>query len=132
MTPRLRHPERAKKAASAEGKGSGTAVAAASAKASATSSDASGAPSGASAWTAVRVGVVLLLAACCGWMAFAISFHDDAENFDMDGIAGAMPGKPTVRRRRAHGSPAPVVKPRAREWGHACGLVGGAARDAAV
>ncbi len=60
--------------------------------------------------------VLALLCLTAGWLLFAVLFHEDTLANDMDGIAGAMPGKPTVRRVAGRGSrpfasPAPAVRP---------------------
>jgi hypothetical protein len=69
----------------------------------------------------LRILVVAVISACLGWMLFVASFHEDGALPEEDGVAGAMPGRPTVRRRRrGMYSPAPVVKPAGRpsfmEW----------------
>ena len=64
--------------------------------------------------TVIGRSVLLLLALTAGWLLFAILFHEDTLANDMDGITGAMPGKPTVRRARGgrvFNSPAPAVRP---------------------
>ena len=64
--------------------------------------------------TSVRVLIVVLLSVGLGWLTFAVLFHEDiVETSSEDGISGAQPGRPSVKRRSAtHGSIGPVVKPR--------------------
>lgn len=59
----------------------------------------------------VRAAVLLLFVLTAGWLLFAIMYHEDTLEHDMDGIAGAMPAKPVVRRRRPFTTPAPAVRP---------------------
>ncbi len=59
----------------------------------------------------VRVAVLLLFVLTAGWLLFAIMYHEDTLEHDMDGIVGAMPAKPVVRRRRPFTTPAPAVRP---------------------
>jgi hypothetical protein len=62
--------------------------------------------------TSVRVLIVVLLSVGLGWLTFAVLFHEDiVETSSEDGISGAQPGRPSVKRR-IHGSIGPVVKPK--------------------
>ena len=62
----------------------------------------------------LRLFIVVLLSIGLGWLVFAVLFHEDiGETSSEDGIVGAMPGKPVVKRRNTiHGSIGPVVKPK--------------------
>ena len=68
--------------------------------------------------TSVRVLIVVLLSVGLGWLTFAVLFHEDiVETSSEDGISGAQPGRPSVKRRAAvHGSIGPVVKPKGGAW----------------
>ena len=59
----------------------------------------------------VRWAVMVMFALTAGWLLFAILYHEDTLNHDMDGISGAMPPKPIVRKRRPFTTPAPAVRP---------------------
>ena len=67
----------------------------------------------------MRLAIVALLSICFAWVLFAALYHphehldDEGASFrDSSAIAGAMPGRPSVVRRRVHGSVGPVVKPK--------------------
>jgi hypothetical protein len=64
----------------------------------------------------LRLLIVIVLSTGLGWLVFTVLFHEDlSETSSEDGIKGVMPGLPSVKRRRAFSTPAPVVKPKGGE-----------------
>ena len=65
----------------------------------------------------LRLLIVIVLSTGLGWLVFTVLFHEDlSETSSEDGIKGVMPGLPSVKRRRAFSTPAPVVKPKGGEF----------------